>query len=84
MEEIYSEPNIQAITWVLLAAFSQIYSGNQERTAELNDLLSLQSCQKGSTCKIGAQATMIAEKLSIKKKPGTSYMKKDAFRASQM
>jgi hypothetical protein len=36
-EEI-SKRHIQAVPWLLLAAFSQVYSENQEQKAEQKDL----------------------------------------------
>lgn len=38
MEEISRHPNIQAVAWGLLAAFSQIYNDNQEQKTEVKDL----------------------------------------------
>jgi hypothetical protein len=36
MEEISRRPSIQAVTWVLLAAFRQVYSENQEQQQKVN------------------------------------------------
>jgi hypothetical protein len=38
VEEISRQPSIQAVVWALLAAFTQIYSGNKEQKAEWKDL----------------------------------------------
>lgn len=57
-----------SLKWVLLAAFSQIYSENQEQKGGLCDLKNLQLVQKGSTCKVGVVDSMVSENISIKKK----------------
>lgn len=38
VEEISTQLNLQAVAWVKLADFSQVYDKNQEQTSWLNDL----------------------------------------------
>jgi hypothetical protein len=45
-EEI-SKRHIQAVPWLLLAAFSQVYSENQEQKAEQKDLKMCSLARKG-------------------------------------
>lgn len=78
MEEISKLPSVQGVAWILLVAFSQIYSENQEQKA---DIKSLQFHQNGRACKVIAMENMVSEKISIKKYPkcahfGSAYTKK--------
>jgi hypothetical protein len=54
VEEISKQPSIQAVAWLLLDAFSQVYSENQEQRTEQKFLKNLQFGQK-SQCKVGAK-----------------------------
>lgn len=49
---ISRKPTVQAVIGVLLAAFNQIYSENQEENEKLNDLQNLQFHQRGSICDV--------------------------------
>lgn len=71
-EEISKQLNNQARAYILLASFSQIYTENQERKA---DVKGLQFLQKGSSCKVGARKSLVIEKIIIKSKPSTRTRK---------
>lgn len=68
VEEISKQLSVQAVTWLLLAAFSQILSEYQDQTAELNIL---KNCgggsKKESTYKVGAKS-LIPKMVNIKMK----------------
>lgn len=53
VEEISGKPIIQALTSLLLAAFSQIYCGNCEEKAVQEDLKYLQFSQGKKRVKLG-------------------------------
>lgn len=56
--------SIQAVAWVLLATFSQIYSENQEQKIEYKDLKTLHFGQRRWTCKLGSREDMVSEEIS--------------------
>jgi hypothetical protein len=53
MEEMLGQPSIQAVAWLLLAAFSQIYNENWEQKAEQKNLKTYSLIRKGSPLKLG-------------------------------
>lgn len=68
LEDFSRVCNIQAVAWVLLAAFSQIYSGNQEQNAK-NKTHTHTKFQFGPG-KVGDKSGMVAKEISaISKKP---------------
>jgi hypothetical protein len=54
----------QAVAWLFLAAFSQVYSENQEQKAEQKDLKNLQFDQK-SLCKVGIKEVIVSAEITI-------------------
>jgi hypothetical protein len=71
VEEISRQASIYSVTWLLLAAFRQVYSENWEQKAEQKDLKNSQFVQE-SQCKDGGKECMISEEIStIEKKPTT-------------
>lgn len=60
VEDISRQHSLQGVTWILLAAFSQVYSDNQEQRLECRDLKNLQFSQK-SACKTGAKEVVVVK-----------------------
>jgi hypothetical protein len=82
-KEISRQPSIQAATWILLAASSQVYSENQEQNASRIEKHSVG--QKRSKLKVvDKEGVTVKEISAIKKEPRTLYWdnRKDSLRAS--
>lgn len=76
MEKKSRQSNIQAVTQVLLVAFSQNYSENRSRSI----LKDTNFDSKGTMCKIEAKASMVAVKImSIRKKPAFTQRQEERF-----
>lgn len=50
MEEVSKQSNVQAVAWILMAGFGQIYSENYKQKAVPNDV---KLGQKERTCTAG-------------------------------
>lgn len=86
VEEISKYPNIKAVTYTLLAAFSQAYSENQGQKVEQKYLKEFYFGSEEITSKVEANGGVTTKEISIiKKKSNTLYRgkKKDALKAFQ-
>jgi hypothetical protein len=74
MEEISRQASFQSVAWLLLTAFSQVYSENCEQKAEWKYLKSLPFAQKRSNYKVVAKESVAAEQIrAIKKESSILY-----------
>lgn len=77
-EEISGQLNIQAGTWLRLAAFSWTSSENLKQKAEQKNLKHLTFGPKRIICKVGVKGNVVAEEISIiKRKPNILYSDRD-------
>lgn len=74
----------QALAWVLLTTFTQVYNESWSEKSEKQSLKNLNFGPKSDICKAEVKS-LVVEKIAIKKKPSTWYRneKEDALRISQ-
>jgi hypothetical protein len=85
-EETSMQPSIQTVAWLLLDAFSQIYSKSCEQKTEQKGLEDLQLSQEISPHNLGAKERMAAKEISAIKKKSSRLLqhnRKDVLRPSQ-
>lgn len=70
MREISRQPSVQAMAWVLLDAFSQINSKNQERNSGHKDLKTFSFSTRKEACIRLRPKGVVAEESSTKIPPG--------------